>query len=202
MNNSATPPRLAVISSNTLTALGLRTILEKIIPFAEVCACQSFEEFAEARPETFAHYFVDAQTFVEHTSFFTAHSRRTILLTASSQPAYADGMTRINIGNSEEQIVRDILRLHGRGHAHGHPSYGPPATKTPAAKTPLTPRECEVLAMIARGMLNKQIADRMGIALTTVISHRRNITEKLGLKSVAALTIYAVTHGYVDAELI
>lgn len=195
--NSTHQPRLAVIASNTLTAVGLRTILEKIIPFAEVCAYQLFEAFAEAQPETFAHCFVDAQTFVEHTSFFSARSRRTILLTAASQPPHSEGMACINIANSEEQIVRDILRLHGRGHAHGHPSYGPPTTKTP-----LTPRECEVLAMIARGMLNKQIADRMGIALTTVISHRRNITDKLGLKSVAALTIYAVTHGYVDAELI
>ena len=56
--------------------------------------------------------------------------------------------------------------------------------------------------MIARGLINKQIADRMGISLTTVISHRRNITEKLGIKSVAGLTIYAVMHGYVDAESI
>ena len=197
MNSAHHTPRLAVIASNTLTAVGLRTILEKILPFAEVCAYNTFAAFEAERPDEFAHFFVDSQTFVEHAAFFGARSRRTILLTAASQPPHSEGMACINIADSEERIVRDILRLHGRGHAHGHPSYGPPATKSE-----LTPRECEVLAMIARGMLNKQIADRMGIALTTVISHRRNITEKLGIKSVPALTIYAVTRGYVDAESI
>ena len=190
-------PRMAVIASNTLTAVGLRTILDKIIPFAEVCLYQSFEHLAEQGADEFAHYFVDSQTFTEHSAFFTARNRRTILLTTSAQPVNADATAYINIGNSEEQIVRDILRLHGRGHAHGHPSYAP--SHAPV-KRELTPRESEVLAMIARGMLNKQIADRMGISLTTVISHRRNITEKLGIKSVAALTIYAVTRGYIDAE--
>ena len=197
MNNAPHPPRLAVITSNTLTAVGLRTILEKILPFAEVCAYNSFAAFEAERPEEFAHCFADAQTFIEHTAFFTARRRRTILLVTASQPPHAEGIACINISNGEERIVRDILRLHGRGHAGGHSSYAPPAPKTE-----LTPRECEVLAMIARGMLNKQIADRMGIALTTVISHRRNITEKLGIKSVPALTIYAVTRGYVDAESI
>lgn len=190
-------PRMAVVASNTLTGLGMRTILEKIIPFAEVRLYQSFEAFAGDRPDEFAHCFIDSQTFVEHAGYFAARSRRTILLTAAAQTPHAEGLAHINIGNSEEQIVRDILRLHSRGHAHGHPAH-----ELPQPKSELTAREREVLAMIARGMLNKQIADRMGIALTTVISHRRHITEKLGIKSVPALTIYAVTRGYVDAESI
>ena len=48
----------------------------------------------------------------------------------------------------------------------------------------------------------KEIADKLNISLTTVISHRKNITEKLGIKSVAGLTIYAVMHGYVEADRI
>ena len=47
--------------------------------------------------------------------------------------------------------------------------------------------------------MNKQIADSLQIGLTTVISHRRNIMEKLGIRSVAGLAIYALTAGYVDA---
>ncbi len=59
-----------------------------------------------------------------------------------------------------------------------------------------------MLRLVVQGLLNKQIADRLRIALTTVISHRRNIMQKLGLRSVSALTIYAVTKGYVDANRI
>ena len=60
----------------------------------------------------------------------------------------------------------------------------------------------EVMTLIVQGHINKEIADRLNIALATVITHRRNIMDKLGLKSVSALTIYAVMHGYVDINKI
>ena len=66
----------------------------------------------------------------------------------------------------------------------------------------LSDREIEVLSQVAQGKINKEIADILNIGLTTVITHRKNIQEKLGLKSVSALTIYAVMHGYVDINKI
>ena len=62
----------------------------------------------------------------------------------------------------------------------------------------LTQREIDVLRLVVAGLLNKQIAQRLDVALTTVISHRRNIMQKLGVQSVAALVICAVSMGYVD----
>ena len=64
----------------------------------------------------------------------------------------------------------------------------------------LSARETEVLALIVRGFINKEIADRLSISLPTVITHRKNICDKLHLRSVSSLTIYAVTHGIVSAE--
>ena len=55
-----------------------------------------------------------------------------------------------------------------------------------------------MLSLIVQGHINKEVADRLHISLSTVITHRKNITDKLGIKSLSALTIYAVTHGYVD----
>jgi len=66
----------------------------------------------------------------------------------------------------------------------------------------LSDREIEVMSLIVQGYINKEIADRLSIGLATVITHRRNIMDKLGLKSVSALTIYAVMHGYVDINKI
>ena len=66
----------------------------------------------------------------------------------------------------------------------------------------LSDREIEVLSLIAQGYINKEIADQLNIGLTTVISHRKNIVDKLGMRSVSALTIYAVMHGYVDINKI
>jgi DNA-binding NarL/FixJ family response regulator len=59
-----------------------------------------------------------------------------------------------------------------------------------------------VLSLIAQGFINKEIADKLNISQTTVVTHRQNITYKLGIKSVSALTIYAVMHGYVDINKI
>ena len=66
----------------------------------------------------------------------------------------------------------------------------------------LTDREIEVMTLIVQGLINKEIADKLNIGLATVITHRKNIMEKLGMKSVSALTIYAVMHGYVDINKI
>ena len=66
----------------------------------------------------------------------------------------------------------------------------------------LSMREIEVLSLVARGFINKEIADKLNISLTTVITHRKNIIEKLGIKSVSGLTIYAVMRGYVEADSI
>ena len=70
----------------------------------------------------------------------------------------------------------------------------------PHFKPLLTPREELVLQEIVKGFTNKEIADHLGVEMTTVISHRKNLIGKLGLKSVSALTMYAVAHGLVKVE--
>ena len=66
----------------------------------------------------------------------------------------------------------------------------------------LSAREIEVLVLLSKGLINKEIADKLNISLTTVITHRKNITEKLGIKSVSGLTIYAVMNGYIEVDRI
>ena len=63
----------------------------------------------------------------------------------------------------------------------------------------LTPRELEVLKLIVEGKLNKEIADRLHISFQTVLTHRKNITSKLGIKTVSGLTFYAIMNGLVKA---
>jgi len=60
---------------------------------------------------------------------------------------------------------------------------------------PLTEREREVLSLIAEGLLNKQIADRLGIGVRTIETHRERIMRKLDIHTVAGLTKYAIARG-------
>lgn len=62
----------------------------------------------------------------------------------------------------------------------------------------LTSREREVLRLVALGNSNKAIAEALFISTHTVISHRKNITEKLGIKSVPGLTVYAIIQKIID----
>ena len=105
------------------------------------------------------------------------------------------------INVSEEQLARQLLHLGRRGHPKGE--HLPPRPQQAKA---LSDREIEVLSLIAQliaqGYLNKEIADQLNIGITTVITHRKNIMEKLSLRSVSALTIYAVMNGYVDINRI
>jgi len=62
----------------------------------------------------------------------------------------------------------------------------------------LSIREIEILTMVAMGYSNKIIADKLFISIHTVITHRKNITFKLGIKSISGLTLYAALNNMVD----
>ncbi len=62
----------------------------------------------------------------------------------------------------------------------------------------LSSREKEILVCVAQGMLNKEIADKFNLSIYTVITHRKNITRKTGIKTVAGLTVYAILNNLID----
>ncbi|MDL2243671.1 helix-turn-helix transcriptional regulator [Bacteroidales bacterium OttesenSCG-928-J19] len=64
----------------------------------------------------------------------------------------------------------------------------------------LTSREKEIIVYVIKGLTNKQIAEQLFISTHTVISHRRNIAQKLQIHSTAGLTIYAIVNKLVDLE--
>ena len=64
----------------------------------------------------------------------------------------------------------------------------------------LTPREIEVLKLVATGLSTKEIARSLGIAFKTAACHRGRVMAKLSIHEVATLTRYAIQHGYVDID--
>ena len=194
-------PEIAIVEANTLTSLGLKTILERMIPMAVIRTFHSFGELTDDTPDMYAHYFISAQIYVEHNAFFLPRKRKTIVLAGVRVQFQLSGVPILNIYQAEEQLVKDILKLHQHAHHDGYPVKDMPPTP-PTTGHELSAREIEVLVLITKGLINKEIADKLNIGLTTVITHRKNITEKLGIKSVSGLTIYAVMNGYVEADRI
>lgn len=189
-------PRIAIIDQNTLEATGLKSIICDMAPMADVSTFASVEdmvqEFDEEAP--FVHFFVSSQVLIANADFFLQRQRQTIVLTTQpiKQRQFENFLT-LNITQGEHELLKSILTLFQHGH-RGRPL--PPTPNQPE----LSPRETEVLTLVVRGFINKEIADRLCISLPTVVTHRKNVCEKLHLRSVSALTIYAVTHGLVNAE--
>ena len=190
--------KLAIIDSNTLSVLGLKHILQNVMPIVKVESFYSFEEFESQEPEQFAHLFVAMNIVLDNRAFFLEQVRRTIVLT-TSQDSQMSGFKCICINVPEKQLIRSLLVMHSGGHPKG--AHLPQLPEC-LSRQILTNRELEVMSLIVQGFINKEIADKLNIGLTTVITHRKNIMDKLGLKSVSALTIYAVMHGYVDISKI
>lgn len=65
---------------------------------------------------------------------------------------------------------------------------------------PLSDREKEVLVCLSKGLKNNEIADTLNISVHTVITHRKNIVRKTGIKSVAALTVYAILNNLIEEK--
>jgi len=193
-------PKIAIIDPNTLSVLGLKQILQNVIPIMTVDSYGSFAELIANNPEDYFHYFTAMNIVLENKDFFLEHKRKTIILTLS-----LDTMSQLAdfhclcINVPEKELVRSILMLQQQAHGHGE---NLPTMPNILKQKILSDREIEVMALIVQGYINKEIADKLNIGLATVITHRKNIMDKLGMKSVSALTIYAVMHGYVDINKI
>ena len=170
------------------------------MPIMTVDTFGSFAELTANQADSYVHYFAAMNIVLENKKFFSERRRKTIVLTLS-----LDSISQLSEFNSlcvnvpEQQLVRSLLAL--EQHAHGHGEHLPPMPRVLQQKI-LTDREIEVMSLIVQGYINKEIAERLNIGLATVITHRKNIMDKLGMKSVSALTIYAVMHGYVDINKI
>ena len=197
MNNR---PKIAIIDPNTLSALGLKAILQNVMPIMTVDTFGSVTELQANDADSYFHYFTAMAVVLENMQFFTERKRKTIVLTLS-----LDTMSQLSdfkslcVNVPEPELVRSLLML--EQHAHGKGEHLPPMPAILSKKI-LSDREIEVMSLIVQGYINKEIADKLNIGLATVITHRKNIMDKLGMKSVSALTIYAVMHGYVDINKI
>lgn len=203
-------PIIAIIEPKYLIALGLKSLLNDMVPFAEVLIYNNLDDLkkehgTKEKPK-FVHYFVSSDIVFSHSDFFANRKDSAIVLSQNhevSEELKEKGYRFVNIGASEGELVKALLEVHGRGHKdQRHTSHPSHKQGVVIKENILSEREQDVLKLVAQGYLNKQIAHLLGISITTVITHRKNISEKLGLKSVASLAIYAVVNGLVDYSVI
>ena len=101
----------------------------------------------------------------------------------------------------ENDVMVPMVRLIENPH-QGNPRRIRPAEEEEEGRGELSGREKEILVSVARGLTNKEIADRHSISVNTVITHRKNISRKTGIKTVAGFTVYAILNDLLDINTI
>jgi len=99
----------------------------------------------------------------------------------------------ISLDDTRESIFRKIQKYKGKSES-SHSGAN--------LSDPLSEREIEVLKEVVRGRSNRDIGKVLNISIHTVMSHRKNISQKTGIKSQAGLTIYALTNNVISIEQI
>lgn len=180
--------------------MAMRTILMDIAPFVgmfrdvEIMPYNSMQQMEEDAPEMVIHYFVAAQVVADNMPFFAPQLRRCIILTEGDEVPLPEGCRTVDIRQPEQELLKSFLMMHSTAHH----TIEEPKPETQSESELLSPREKDVLALIVKGYINKEIADMLNISTPTVIFHRRNLSEKIGSKAIGRQTIYAVMNGIVD----
>lgn len=113
---------------------------------------------------------------------------RRILLIASSKMKEVLHKYMIVPDNSEEEIIEKLESFFD----------DIPSSTATIGNEVLSTREIDILKEVALGYSNKDIADRLFISINTVITHRKNITDKLGIKTIPGLTVYAMMNNIIN----
>jgi DNA-binding CsgD family transcriptional regulator len=115
---------------------------------------------------------------------------RTIILTQGKLTEAEGGLPSIDSGDTKDVIMNKIQDL----------MKAQPFTPDESYQLNLSPREKTIVRLVSLGYTNKQIAEELFLSAHTVITHRKNIGHKLGIKSVSGLTVYAIVNNIITIE--
>lgn len=128
-----------------------------------------------------------SQLFLSHPGLL---ERTLLLMEPSSGVDNFKGHATISLKDGREEItgkIRQLMETHPTG------SEGVENAK-------LTPREVTIVRLVSMGLTNRQIADRLFLSTHTVTTHRKNINNKLGLRTVSGLIVYAIVNNIITLE--
>ena len=186
-------PCFAIIDKNTLSSTTLKRMLCNIYDQVEVCAYGSIDEYIYDSNRHFVQFFVSTDILFEHADEFETLKTQTMVISIGRNIHLEKaGFKVLDVTQPENEIVGKLTQLDMAWHNSSSLGRG----LTIADK--LSAREKEVLKLMVKGLINKEISSTLGISLPTVIFHRNNICEKLKTRSIGKLTVFAVLSGLIE----
>lgn len=169
---------VVIVDSDTLRAIGLRQILEDRHGLKAHIVADP-RRIADKIDET-TLFFVTPEAFASMPYFYVPRRERVVLISSIAESP----LPVLSVAGDETALLGQIDNIIGRMAAAGTP-------------VTLSERERQVLRLIALGRINKEIADTLGISFNTVLSHRKNISSKLGIRTAASMSVYAMMSGLI-----
>ena len=182
--------QIAILLPDTLQAVGLECILNEYFSSLTISRFTNYPDFTQKSAEMADFYFTNANYFLLHIDFFLPRRAKTIVLMQHTMDALplSGAMNLIAEEAPLETLIEQIESFLSLADANSHSENN----------KGLSVREVNVLRLVVSGYTNKEIADQLSISLNTVLSHRKNITANLGIKTVSGLTFYAIMNGYIS----
>ncbi len=188
-------PCIAIIDRNTLGATALRNILWNTFSNVEVHLYNSMDSFIRDSNRHFIHFFIESDILFRHIDEFITLRKQTTVLSMGRNRRFAEeGFNILDITMSEAEITDRLLHIQLISRFEDPQEI----KRNKGIGEALSSREKEVLKLMIKGLINKEIAQQLEISVTTVIFHRNNICEKLQTRSIGKLTIFAVLSGIID----
>ncbi|MCH5328277.1 MAG: helix-turn-helix transcriptional regulator [Coprobacter sp.] len=183
--------QIAIVSPCPLFNLGLKQILNEYFSAPRIDLYAEPGLFFASSPESYDFYFTSTDLFFIYCEFFLPRKNNTILLVKEpfkNEYNTTEPALQIHTYAPENDVIEQLQSIFGKlcRQSENKPRIA------------LTAREIEVLQLIAQGYINKEIANVLHISFNTVLSHRKNIIAKLGIKTVSGLSFYAMINGYVS----
>lgn len=179
---------ILIVASDFLQGSGLKSMLEEYF-YAENFSYTVVVNDADV--ENMSAYDL---IFISQEYYFSLYEamknvRKKVILLTKTDVLLTD-ISSLNCNLEEEALNEQLYELCAQKLRY----------KIDSDKTELSDREKEVLVLVAKGYMNKQIADELNISINTVLTHRKNLTAKLGIKTVSGMTMYAMLNGLISGE--
>lgn len=190
-------PCFAIINRNTLGSISLRGMLWETYDHVEVHIYRTLDEMIRDSNRHFVHFFVSTDILFSNADEFETLKDQTTVLAEGGNKAIENAGFKVLDCTGKEQEIKDRL-MEIELERRWYRSEGPMQRRKIADS--LSTREKEVLVLIVKGLINKEIAEKLNISMPTVIFHRNNICEKLQTRSIGKLTVYAVLSGLINVS--
>ncbi|MDP4226881.1 MAG: LuxR C-terminal-related transcriptional regulator [Bacteroidota bacterium] len=183
---------IVIISPNCLIGTGLKAIITEYFSYKEIFIASGYEDYIQEEAQNTPDLiFMPADLYVLHRHFQDISEKIVVFIDKEYANINSNSsLLFLDISQSVSEIVDNLNQIFQL------------MQKVQEKKETevLSKREIDVLKLVALGLMSKQIADKLSISLNTVISHRKNITRKLGINTVSGLTVYALLNGLISAD--